>query len=356
MQINSQAEQCMRLLPEWAPQEAVILAWPDAHTDWQPWLPAVRKVYLRIIDQLNKAQTPVVLLIREAEIREFQTHISSSAKVLLVKAVYNDTWVRDYAFLSCKSPDGIQPIEFTFNGWGNKFEASKDNHINQTVLADLCQLPLQSIPIVAEGGALEIDQQGHLLSTQFCLANPQRNGPLSPADYSQLFRQHLGATQFSILENGHLAGDDTDGHIDTLVRFTPDKGLVIQSAYNRPEDLHFVGLKALVQECQAALPEHKIWELPLPFVLNKHGERLPASYANFLITNQQILCPTYSEPEDTQALTIIKTAYPEHTIVPINCLPLVQQFGSLHCITMQVPVGTLKPEIMKNFSHGVAQL
>ncbi|MFT4994302.1 MAG: agmatine deiminase [Paraglaciecola sp.] len=346
----------MRLLPEWAPQEAVILAWPDPLTDWQPWLPEVRRVYLQIIELLNQAQTPVILLIREAEIKVFQTHISPEARVLLVKADYNDTWVRDYAFLSCNSAQGMQALEFTFNGWGNKFDAGKDNQINQDVLARLCHLPLKSIDIVAEGGALEIDQHGHLLSTQFCLCNPQRNGKLSLDQYRQIFQQQLGATRVSVFENGHLAGDDTDGHIDTLVRFTPDKGLVIQSAYNRPADEHFSGLAALVQECQAGLPEHTIFELPLPLVLNQQGERLPASYANFLISNQQLLCPVYGEAEDQRAINILTLAYPEHKIVPIDCLPLIQQFGSLHCITMQVPVGILRPDVVHKFSHGVSQL
>lgn len=346
----------MRLLPEWAPQEAVILAWPDRHTDWQPWLAEVRAVYLEIIEQLNKANTPVILLIRETEITAFQAHFPANATVLLVKADYNDTWVRDYAFLSCQSAEGMQVIEFTFNGWGNKFDASKDNQINQGVLADLCQLPLQSIAVVAEGGALEIDEQGHLLSTQFCLSNPERNGNLSLADYRQIFQQQLGASQVSIFEHGHLQGDDTDGHIDTLVRFTADRGLVIQSAYNRPEDAHFGDLSALVAECHLAFPQHQIFELPLPNIVNEEGERLPASYANYLINNQQILCPIYGEEEDKLVIDILTLAYPRFKIVPINCLPLVQQKGSLHCITMQVPTGTLKPEIVNKFSHGVSTL
>ena len=346
----------MGLLPEWTPQEAVILAWPDKHTDWQPHLAEVRAVYLAIIKQLNEGQTPVILLISAAEISALQSQLSAQAKVLLVKADYNDTWVRDYGFLSCQSENGIQTLEFTFNGWGNKFDARKDNQINQKVLANLCRLALKSLPLIAEGGALEIDQHGHLLSTQLCLTNPQRNGVLSLAEYENVFAQQLGTKRFTAFKNGHLAGDDTDGHIDTLVRFTPDKGLVIQSAYNRPEDEHFVDLGALVQECRSSLPEHQIYELPLPFIVNEAGQRLPASYANFLISNQQILLPIYGEPEDKLALTLMQNAYPLHKIVPINCLPLVQQFGSLHCITMQVPVGTLKAEVLSQFSHGVSQI
>ena len=131
------------------------------------------------------------------------------------------------------------------------------------------------------------------------------------------------------------------------------KGLVIQSAFNRPDDSHFEGLAALVKECQQTLPTHQIYELPLPHIVNVQGERLPASYANFLISNQHILCPVYQQVEDKLAMQVIQNAYPEFTIVPINCLPLVQQFGSLHCISMQIPCGILKPEVLHSFANGV---
>jgi agmatine deiminase len=344
-----------QLLPEWVKQEAVILAWPDQDTDWHRWLAEVRQVYLNIITALNTANTPVILLIKAAEVTACKTLLAKDANVLLLVADYNDTWVRDYGFLTCQSPQGMQPLEFTFNGWGDKFDARKDNQANRNYLAPLCQLPLISVDLVAEGGALEIDEAGHLLSTEFCLRNPKRNGDLSLDSYRDIFSQYLGASQVSIFEHGHLEGDDTDGHIDTLVRFTPDKGVVIQSAFNRPQDHHFAGLAALVAECKAALPEHKIFELPLPEIVNPEGDRLPASYANYLISNQHVLCPVYQQPEDLLAMDIMQTAYPDFTIVPINCLPLVQQFGSLHCISMQVPEQTLKPEIIKQLSTGVSQ-
>ena len=345
----------LQLLPEWVKQEAVILAWPDQDTDWRPWLANVRQVYITIIQALNAANTGVILLVKAAEVNACKALLAADAKVLLLVADYNDTWVRDYGFLTCASTAGMQPLEFTFNGWGDKFDARKDNLANRNYLASLCQLPLITVDLVAEGGALEIDEAGHLLSTQFCLSNPKRNGDLSLEKYRDIFKHYLGASHVSIFENGHLEGDDTDGHIDTLVRFTLDKGLVVQSAFNRPDDHHFAGLAALVEECQAALPEHKIFELPLPEIYNPDGDRLPASYANYLICNQHVLCPVYQQPEDQQAMDIMQQAYPDFTIVPINCLPLVQQFGSLHCISMQVPQNTLKPEIVQQLNAGVSQ-
>ena len=343
-----------QLLPEWAQQDAVMLAWPDKSTDWQPWLSEVKSVYLKIIEALNQANTNVVLLVRSSEISDCLDRLKKSQKVLMVSADYNDTWIRDYGFLSCANESGLQPVEFIFNGWGQKFDASKDNKINQNVLSRLCQQPIKSFDLVAEGGALEIDQNGLLLSTELCLTNPKRNGGKSIDSYQKDFQQFLGAKQSIILQNGHLEGDDTDGHIDTLVRFTPNSGLVIQSAFNRPDDSHFQGLAALVKECQQHMPSHEIFELPLPYIVNPQGERLPASYANFLISNQHILCPIYQQPEDKLAIQIMQNAYPEFSIVPINCLPLVQQFGSLHCISMQIPCGILKPEVLQSFNNGVS--
>ncbi|MEP1447946.1 MAG: agmatine deiminase family protein [Paraglaciecola sp.] len=342
-----------RLIPEWAQQEAVLLVWPDHNTDWQPWLEEVQDVYLNIIKSLNQANTQIVLLVRDNEVSNCLARLNKAAQVLIVKADYNDTWIRDYGFLSCANESGLQPIEFTFNGWGHKFDAAKDNQINQLVLNQLCDKEIKSVDLVLEGGALEIDQHGNLLSTELCLTNPQRNGNKTLSAYQQDFEDFLGSNHSLILRNGHLEGDDTDGHIDTLVRFTPDNGLVIQSAFNRPNDDHYQGLAALVDECRQVLPTHQIFELPLPYIVNLRGDRLPASYANFLISNQHILCPIYQQAEDELAMQIMQKAFPEFTIVPINCLPLIQQFGSLHCISMQIPCGILKPEILQSFVNGV---
>ena len=344
-----------QLLPEWAPQEAVMLVWPDTKTDWHPWLQKVQEVYLTIITALNLANTNVILLVRTESKEHCKSLLPNTAKILIVTAEYNDTWIRDYGFLSCSSGHKMQPIEFEFNGWGNKFKATEDNQVNQKVLSQLCQSPIEPANFVLEGGAIEIDQHGTLLSTELCLTNSKRNGTKTIASYVEGFEQFLGANKSIILKNGHLEGDDTDGHIDTLVRFTPNNGLVIQSAFNRVNDSHFNGLTALVAECQQVMPTHQIFELPLPYIVNEFNERLPASYANFLISNQHILFPIYQQPEDSLALEVIQSAFPAFKIVPINSLPLVHQFGSLHCISMQIPCGILKPEILQLFSKGVSE-
>lgn len=343
------------LIPEWKASEAVILAWPHQDTDWAPWLEDARQTYLSIIRIVNANQAGVLLLCREEDMDDVESRLAADARVMLIKADYNDTWARDFAFLSCGNPAAPYPVEFTFNGWGNKFDASKDNLVNQRYLAPLCREKLRTSTIVAEGGALEIDDSGHLLSTASCLYNPARNGDMSGDAYREEFTAYLGCAQLSIFSHGHLEGDDTDGHIDTLVRFTPTSSLVIQAAANRPEDSHYQGLSALVQECAEALPDHTRYLLPLPAMFNDDGDRLPASYANYLICNHTVLLPVYGQPEDSEAVAVMQQAFPHHEIVPVNCATLVQQFGSLHCISMQVPCNTLKTDVIHQLNSGVTR-
>jgi agmatine/peptidylarginine deiminase len=343
------------LLPEWQAIDAVILAWPHEDTDWAPWLNTVKETYISLIHAINAQDAGVILLCRAQDCALIQASLDEHSRVLMVVTDYNDTWVRDYAFLTCGNSHTARPIEFTFNGWGQKFDATDDNGVNQRILASLCQGPMLSSPVVVEGGALEIDQYGHLLSTASCLFNPLRNNEMTADAYIATFKHMLGCSKVTILHHGHLEGDDTDGHIDTLVRFTPDTGLVIQGALNRPEDDHFAELTALIEECHRQLPDHKQFVLPLPLIRNANGERLPASYANFLICNQAILLPIYQQPEDDEAITTVQRAFPHHQVIPINCEPLIQQFGSLHCVTMQVPCHTLRHSVLEQLNQGVTR-
>lgn len=343
------------LLPEWAEQEAVLLAWPTAKTDWAKNLQMAQQTYLDLIAAIDDIGCSIVLLCHKHDLSELKRLLAPSSKVALVVLNYNDTWIRDYGFLTVN--DGINniPINFLFNAWGRKFEAELDNKINEQ-LANFCQQKMLHVPIVLEGGAIEIDENQQLLSSASCLFNPERNGDMSAPEYCDLFKQYLGAKTVDILKHGKLEGDDTDGHIDTLARFTPLMGIVVQSANNRPADPHFNSLLRMYNELKELYPSYKIYSLPLPYVVNAEGDRLPASYANFLILNKHILMPIYQQEEDAEALSIVQEAFANYTIVPIDCLSLVQQFGSLHCISMQIPVNTLKTEILAQTQLGVCEL
>ncbi|MEC7360218.1 MAG: agmatine deiminase family protein [Pseudomonadota bacterium] len=343
------------MAPEWHNIDAVMLAWPHAQTDWAPWLEDARATYLNVIAAVNRNDAGVILLCAPSDVDDLNSRLPENARVLIVPASFNDTWMRDYGFITCKDSEGnASPVEFRFNGWGNKFNAAEDNLANQRYLASMCKSVLRSSPIVTEGGALEIDEDGHLLSTAQCLLNPERNGDMSLSAYEDAFKDMLGCSKVTILQHGHLEGDDTDGHIDTLVRFTPNKGLVIQACNNRPNDSHFEGLKALCDECALELPEHEQFHLPLPNIVNDEGDRLPASYANYLICNNAILLPVYGEEEDAEAIETVQRAHPNHIVEPIDCSVLVRQYGSLHCISMQVPTNTLKDSIITTLKKGVS--
>lgn len=343
------------LLPEWAEQEAVLLAWPHQYTDWVDNLAQVQDTYLRLINTINMANAVVILLCDEEELEYVQSLLNPLNKVLIFPTLYNDTWVRDYGFLTVSDNNANYPVSFTFNGWGQKFDAQLDNQVNQT-LAKLCQHTLLINPAVLEGGAIEIDENQHLLTTASCLYNTKRNGHMNKAQYESLFAQYLGAKTVTIFNNGRLEGDDTDGHIDTLARFTPLMGIVLQGADNRPQDPHFAELFKLQYEVSQVLPAHKIYSLPLPFIVNQDGQRLPASYANYLILNRHILFPTYGVAEDKTAAEIVQRAYPNYRVIPVPCESLVQQNGSLHCVSMQVPTNTIKKEYIKLAQAGVSVL
>lgn len=343
------------MAPEWHDADAIMLAWPHAQTDWALWLEEARDTYLNVITAINRYNAGVILLCAPADIDDLTARLAPDANVLIVAATFNDTWMRDYGFITCLDSDkNGSPVEFRFNGWGNKFNAEDDNLANQRYLAALCKSVLRSSPIVAEGGALEIDDQGHLLTTAQCLLNPKRNGDMPLSSYADAFSDILGCSKVTVLQHGHLEGDDTDGHVDTLVRFTPNTGLVIQACDNRPDDSHFEGLKALCDECACALPEHQQYRLPLPLINNEDGDRLPASYANYLICNGAILLPIYGQDEDREAINVIQKAFPNYIVEPIDCRVLVKQYGSLHCISMQVPKNTLKDDIIETLRKGVS--
>lgn len=350
---NGDSKLTLTLMPEWAEQEAVILAWPHANSDWAPWLDEARGTYQTLIEAINTSGCVVVLLCHEEDIGLVRSIIPYNAHLIIVPAKYNDTWTRDYAFVTCEAKSRNVAVNFKFNAWGQKFDATLDNEVNASYLAPLCQRKMLHVDFVLEGGAVEIDQNQHLLSTRSCLFNPKRNGKADEQTYAPYFSSLLGASVTTLIANGHLEGDDTDGHIDTLARFTPLHGLVVQSSFNRPDDEHFAPLFKLKHECEQALPSHTIYELPLPLIINQDGQRLPASYANFLICNRRILFPIYNQKEDEEALEVIAKAFPNHYIVPIDCSVLVQQFGSLHCITMQVPTNTLQTDLLARAREGV---
>ncbi|WP_440053057.1 agmatine deiminase family protein [Pseudoalteromonas sp. T1lg65] len=341
------------LLPEWAEQDAVMLTWPHADTDWQPILDSVEPVYINLCQHISQVQS-VVIVVHSETLKSHVVALLTDAEVDLSKVRFittpcNDTWARDHGPITVQSESGQLCLkDFTFTGWGNKFPAELDNAINERlaaeILADNCTY--QKVDIVLEGGGIEINEHKTLLTTSECLLNPNRNPNMSKTDLEQALSDQLGAQSFLWVDHGFLAGDDTDSHIDTLVRFAPNNTLVYVTC-NNPNDEHYEALQAMETQLKSfRTAEGSPYDLiPLPWPTAKYdsdGDRLPATYANYLIINKTVLVPIYDDENDQAALAQIAKAHPERTVIGINCLPIIHQFGSLHCITMQLPKGFLR--------------
>lgn len=340
-----------RLPAEWEPQDGVQLTWPHAATDWAPILAEVEPVFMAIAKAVCRFERLIVAC-HDHPLRDHVRQLLTAAgvdlsQVRLVLAASNDTWARDHGAITVEYHGRIQPLSFRFNGWGGKFSAELDNAITSELTAAgvfrAARVP--EIALELEGGAIESDGCGTILTTSTCLLNSNRNGGLTRTEAEGQLKHHLGAQRVLWLDHGYLAGDDTDSHVDTLARLAPAETIVYVGCNDR-NDEHYPELQAMKAELQALQTAdghgYRLLELPWPqAVYDEDGHRLPATYANYLIINDAVLVPVYNDPADDEALAVIAMAHPERTIIAINCLPLIKQHGSLHCVTMQFPRGTL---------------
>ncbi len=324
------------------------MAWPHASTDWNPYLAQSQATFVRIISEASRLAR--VILVTSAP-DETRRHLKQDGAVLSRIDTFsipsNDTWARDFGPITVIEKNRPVLLDFQFTGWGGKFKADLDNRISLELKEHgvFGSTHLRAIHFVLEGGGIESDGRGTLLTTQSCLANPNRNGHLGLPDIEQTLQRFLGVKRVLWLKNGYLAGDDTDGHIDMLARFAPHDTILYQSC-DDPGDEHFHSLTAMAEELAAlrTVEGQPYRLLPLPWPGAKHdpdGYRLPASYANFLILNGGVLVPTYDDPRDAAALDTIGRAFPGRKIIGIDCSTLILQHGSLHCVTMQIPKGAL---------------
>ena len=348
-----------RLPAEWEPQSGVMLIWPHAHGDWKQNLNEVEKTYLAMVSAICAHEIVLIVCFdhsHQEHVKQLlNTHniqkeaIDTSVRFAI--AASNDSWVRDTGPITVietsDNKDSLLLLDFTFNGWGEKYPANLDNKITEQVKQAHLFEPhrVLSQPLILEGGSIESDGQGTLLTTSSCLSNPNRNANLSKEAIEQALHVQLGAERVLWLHHGHIAGDDTDGHVDTLARFC-SRDTIAYTSCEDTTDIHYASLSAMEAElCSLTTSDGKPYQLvPLPIpaaIHNSQGERLPANYANFLIINGAVLVPTYHDPNDTIAMQALKSCFPNRDIIGIDCRSLVHQFGSLHCATMQLPYGVL---------------
>lgn len=327
-----------RFPAEWEPQDAVLIAWPHAATDWAPTLAQAEAVFLNIAEAVTRFEMLLVATPDPDAVREKLKHLD---RVEVYDVPTNDTWARDFGPITIEENGKPVLLDFTFTGWGDKFEATLDNKITTRLhkLGAFGSTPLRKVDFILEGGSIESDGRGSLLTTVECLLNPNRNPNLCKKQIEKALAAELGANNFQWLENGALAGDDTDAHIDTLARLCPnDTVLYVQC--DAPDDPHYEIFQGMEEE----LKQTGFNLLPLPWPqaqFDDAGERLPATYANYLVINDAVLVPTYSDPADAQALETVGKAFPGREIIGIDCSALILQHGSLHCVTMQIPAGVL---------------
>lgn len=339
---------------EWSPQSGVQLTWPHAHTDWAPILPQVTRCYVRMAMEIACRERLLIVAPHPVEVRALlkeQLPSSVLGNIALCQCPTNDTWARDHGFITLRGGECPLLLDFRFNGWGEKFESSLDNAINSRLYTTglLNGTYTDHNDFVLEGGSIESDGQGTILTTAQCLTAPHRNQPLSEADIEERLLRYLHADRVLWIRHGYLAGDDTDCHVDTLARLCPADTIAYVQC-NDKDDEHYTELQLMEEELKAfRTKDDKPYRLmPLPMaapVYDEEGNRLPATYANFLVMNGAVLMPTYGQAAlDEAARAQLQKAFPRHQIVGIDCRPLIVQHGSLHCCTMQFPVGVINEE------------
>jgi agmatine deiminase len=333
-----------RLPAEWEPQDAVLICWPHEKTDWAPYLTEAEKVFADIAEAVTRFEKLIVVVHNKAAVRaRLEQRGVHMEQVALYEIESNDTWARDFGPITIYENGKPVLLDFTFTGWGGKFDAGLDNQITAKLHAAgaFGNTPLRTVDLILEGGSIESDGEGTLLTTAECLLNPNRNAQFDKQQVEVLLSKELGFENFNWLENGWLAGDDTDAHIDTLTRLCPDNTILYVQC-TEPADEHFPALRNMEEELKKMGP-YRLLPLPWPTAkFDDKGSRLPATYANFLIINGAVLVPVYNDPiHDACALATVKKAFPDREIIGIDCSALILQHGSLHCVTMQIPKGVL---------------
>lgn len=334
-----------KLLPEWLPQWGVMIAWPHEDTDWRDNLKQAEISYLQLVSAITDYENALIICRNQTHQEHIESLLNDAGidleKITLLQRSYNDTWARDYGPIAVSDDKNVRLLDFTFTGWGNKFEASLDNRVSASID---WQYPLTSLDFVLEGGAIETDGNGLLLTTEKCILNHNRNGELTREQKEQQLKQQLGVSEIAWLRHGDLEGDDTDAHIDTLARFCNETTIAYVQCQD-PSDSHYDELSAMETELKALAEQKQLTLVALPHppaqFHSTEGYRLPATYANFLIINGAVLMPTYQCATDQQALAQLQSVFTDRRVIGVDCRAIIEQHGSLHCITMQLPSGVL---------------
>jgi len=337
-----------RLPAEWEPQAGVVIAWPHEGTDWSPRLERIESAYVGLAGAIARFE-PVVICVANASVRDRASRALAAAgvaagRVRFVDVEYDDTWLRDSGPLTTSDGHAFRLLDFRFTGWGGKYGAERDDRVIETLVARglFRAAAHERIDWALEGGAIESDGKGTILTTWRCLH--QRHPEMERDEMTRRLSEAFGADRVLWLDHGYLEGDDTDAHIDTLARFAPGDAIVFQTCDDMA-DPHYDQLARMREELTALRTAdgrpYTLHALPWARAIVDDGRRLAASYANYLIVNGGVIVPAYGDPNDARAAEAIGHAHPGREIVAVDARPLIWQNGSVHCLTMQVPKGAL---------------
>ncbi len=342
-----------RIMPaEWDSRfDATLIAWPHHDTDWADMLDDVDRCYTDLTQALLRAGQKVVIATPEPErVKALLADDMATGHLLVARCPTNDTWTRDYGPLTVEdTTDGsLSAVAYKFNGWGLKFPSDKDNLAFLSLVADKALRAPVALRkrYVLEGGSIESDGDGTILTTSECMLSVNRNGFITKEEVERELAAGLGATRVLWLDHGALKGDDTDSHVDTLARLAPGDTILYVKSYT-PTDSHTPALERMEEQLKEfRTPDgnpYNLIGLPLPSPIHDDdGDRLPATYANFLITPRAVVMPVYGQPRnDDMAAHMLSIAFPGHEIITVDCRALIRQHGSLHCATMQIPASWL---------------
>jgi len=336
------------LPPEWHRQSGVQLTWPHINSDWAPYIDEAENCFTGIAEKIVKHEK-LVIAADNISIPRKKCSSFDNGNIIYAEIDSNDTWSRDFGGITVFIDGKPVICDFAFNGWGLKFPSDMDNLVTSELITKGVFTAETScmnyLNFILEGGSIESDGNGTVMTTSQCLLSPNRNGGSSKEDIESFLRKAFGADQILWLDHGYLSGDDTDSHIDTLARFCPHN-IIAYVKCNDTDDEHYSALKKMEEQLKTfrnseGMP-YRLMPLPMAEPVYFEEERLPATYANFLIINGAVLCPKYNSPLDREAVEILKKIFPDREVIGIDCSVLIKQHGSLHCATMQYPEGVIR--------------
>lgn len=334
------------LPPEWVKQKAIMLTWPHKNSNLLISLEEVEETFLAIAKAITEYQVLIISCLDVDHLSHIKTTLLSEGvdleKVRLYIVASNDIWARDHGPLTVIKEGKLHLLDFKFNGWGAKYPHALDDQVTKMLYEQKAffDATIESIDYILEGGSVEVDGNGGLIVTESCLLADTRNPRPKKEVIEEQFKVWFGVDRVCWLKHGRVTGDDTDGHIDTLARFADANTIVYMTcSEDTNEDYaHLARMKLELETFRNAQGKpYRLVELPWVKKYSADGRRLPATYANFLIINGAVLLPVYDDPADEKAVEVMTSCFPDRKIIPIVCNNLIEQNGSLHCVTMQIP-------------------